>query len=154
MNQVVLKYVKYFVFSALLLWIPASCDQTQNTPIPYVPVSFTIDLSITNELTIPGNSVYFPGVGYGGIIISCLLPDQYYAFDAACTYNISQNCLVLKNEEIDRCPCLLDNLILTCSCCESEFSKIDGSIYNGPASAPLKQYNVSMVNDFTLRVYN
>ena len=144
MKQVNLKYVKYFVFSILLMSVSISCDKTQNTPIPYVPVSFNINLTIANDLTVPGNSVYFPNVGYGGIVVYCELPGSYYAFDATCTYEVSRTCIVQNNGVMAECPC-----------CESQFVLLSGAYPSkGPAEMPLKQYNVSLVNEFTLRVYN
>lgn len=142
MKQLVLKKVKYFVFYVLIT-VSVSCDKVQDSQVPYVPVSFTIDLNIANGLTIPGNSMFFPE-GYGGVIVYCELPDSYYAYDATCTYEISQTCKI-KNEGV----------LGTCSCCESQFILIGGGFPSkGPAAAPLKQYNVSQLNSFTLRVYN
>ncbi len=144
MKQGIVKFGKYFVFSVLLMMISISCDKTQNTPIPYVPVSFNINLTIANDLTVPGNSVYFANVGYGGIVVYCELPGSYYAFDASCTYEVSRTCIV-QNE----------NVTAECPCCGSQFVLLSGAYPSkGPAEMPLKQYNVSMVNDFTLRVYN
>jgi nitrite reductase/ring-hydroxylating ferredoxin subunit len=144
MKRLLLKYGKYFVFSVLLLMTSISCDKTQNTPIPYVPVSFNINLTIANDLTVPGNSMFFPGVGYSGIVVYCELPGSYYAFDATCTYEVSRTCIVQN-----------DGVTAVCPCCDSQFILLSGAYpANGPAEMPLKQYNVSMVNDFTLRVYN
>lgn len=154
MPQLILKCLKYFIFFLFLVFSSPSCDKINDSPIPDVFVSFTVNLNIVNELNVPGNSVYFPGAGFGGVIIYCMEPGFYYAFDAACTYEGSRSCLVLKNENFEHCPCLFENLILECSCCGSEFSSIDGSIFNGPASRPLKHYNVSLMNSYTLRVYN
>ncbi len=144
MKQLVLKYSKYFAFSFLALLMSASCDKVQDSQIPNVPFSFTINLNIANELRIPGNSMFFPGMGYGGVIVYCELEDSYYAYDATCTYEISQTCKI-KNEGV----------LGTCSCCKSEFILIGGAFpTSGPAPAPLKQYNVSIINGSTLRVYN
>lgn len=143
MRQLFLKRGKIFIFSILLLLI-FSCDKIQDSQIPNVPFSFTINLNIANELTIPGNSMYFPNIAYGGVIVYCELADSYYAYDATCTHEISQSCKI-KN----------DGVIGTCSCCGSDFILIGGAFPSqGPAAAPLKQYNVSQMNSYTLRVYN
>jgi len=121
-----------------------SCDKIQEAKFPNVPVSFTIDLAVFNELIIPGKSLYFPGVGYGGIIVFCEMQDVYYAFDASCTNEISQTCRVVN-----------DGVLGECSCCESKFIfSGGGNPAKGPAAAPLKQYNVSIVNSSTLYVVN
>jgi nitrite reductase/ring-hydroxylating ferredoxin subunit len=121
-----------------------SCDKSQNHVIPSVPFSFTVNLNIVNDLTVPGNSVFFPNAGYGGVIIYCELPGSYYAFDATCTNEVSRSC-ILENESI----------LATCPCCGSEFVLLSGAYPSkGPATMPLRPYNISIVNDFTLRVYN
>jgi len=140
----VLKLRKYFAFSLLLLLLSSSCDKVQDSQVPNVPFSFTINLDVVNQLRIPGNSMFFPGAGYGGVIVYCELENSYYAYDATCTHEISQTCKV-KNEGV----------LGTCSCCKSEFILIGGAFpSSGPAAAPLRQYNVSIVNSSLLRVYN
>lgn len=143
MRELVLKNLKYFIFY-LIIAVTVSCDEVQDSQVPNVPFSFTINLNIANDLTIPGNSMFFPGMGYGGVIVYCELPETYYAFDATCTYEISQTCKI-ENEGV----------LGTCSCCESQFILIGGAFpSSGPAAAPLRQYNVSKLNNFTLRIYN
>lgn len=143
MKQLVLKSGKYLFIFILILFMNLSCDEI-DSQIPEVPVRLTINLTIHNELTIPGNSVLFEHYGFGGIIVYCELPGSYYAYDAACTNEINQSCS-LKNEGI----------LGTCSCCESKFI-LSGSAYpsEGPAAAPLKQYNVSVLGNNLLRIYN
>jgi Rieske Fe-S protein len=143
MMQLVLKRVKYFIFYILIV-VLVSCDQIQDSSIPSVPFSFTINLNIANSLTIPGNSLFVPHEGYGGVIVYCETPGTYYAFDATCTHEISQTCKI-ENEGI----------LGTCSCCDSQFLFIGGAFPSkGPAAVPLRQYNISQMNNFTLRVYN
>jgi nitrite reductase/ring-hydroxylating ferredoxin subunit len=154
MRQLILKCMKYFIFFLFLVPGAPSCDKINESPIPDVYVSFTVNLNIYNDLNVPGNAMYFPGPGIGGVIVSCLEPGIYYAFDATCTNEASRSCLVLKNEEFEHCPCLFQDFILECNCCGSQFYRIDGSLFNGPASIPLKHYNVSLMNNYTLRVYN
>ena len=144
MKQKVMKCGKYLFFFIVLLVSFSSCDKNIDSVIPDVPFSFTINLNIVNELTIPGSSVFFPNIGFGGVIVYCELPGTYYAYDATCTYEISQNCKI-KNAGV----------LGTCSCCESQFILMGGAYpAKGPAAAPLKQYQVSNLNSFTLRVFN
>lgn len=143
MRQLILKNVKIFIFSIFLLSF-GSCDKVQDSQVPNYPFTFEINLNVANELTVPGNSMYFPHNSFGGVIVYCELPDSYYAYDATCTHEISQSCKV-KNEGV----------LGTCSCCGSQFILIGGAFPSkGPAAAPLRQYNVSKVNSYTLRVYN
>jgi Rieske Fe-S protein len=142
--RVVLKKGKFLFFLFVLFLVTNSCDKIQDSQVPNVPFSFTINLTIANDLTIPGNSLFFPGGGYGGVIVYCEMPDVYYAYDATCTYEINHTCKVVNS-----------GVLGECSCCESKFL-FSGGAYpaKGPAAAPLRQYNVSRVNSFTLRVYN
>lgn len=140
----VLKKGRFLFFLFILMIAGFSCDKIQDSQVPNIPFSFTINLTIANELTIPGNSMYFPGGGYGGVIVYCADIDEYYAYDATCTYEINQTCKV-KNT----------NVLGECSCCGSKFL-LTGGAYpaKGPAAAPLRNYQVSRMNNFTLRVYN
>jgi Rieske Fe-S protein len=143
MSQLVLKNIKIFIAVVLSTVLTVSCDKNQNSLIPNVPVSLTINLNIINDLTVPGNSHFFPNVGYGGIIVYCELPGSWYAFDATCTHEISTTCKV-ENEGI----------LGTCSCCGSQYVFVGGTPSKGPAALPLKQYNVAVINSSTIRVYN
>jgi Rieske Fe-S protein len=142
--QLVLKRGRFLFFFVILFLATYSCDKIQDSQVPSVPFSFTINLTIANDLTIPGNSLFFPGAGYGGVIVFCEMPDSYFAFDATCTYEINQTCKVVNS-----------GVLGECSCCKSKYL-FSGGAYpaKGPAAAPLRQYNVSKVNSFTLRVYN
>lgn len=140
----VLKKGKFLFFMLILFVAFNSCNKIQDSQVPDIPFSFTINLTIANDLTIPGNSLFFPAAGFGGVIVYCEMPDTYYAFDATCTYEISQSCKVLNT-----------GVVGECSCCGSKYL-FSGGAYpaKGPAAAPLRQYQVSRINNFTLRVYN
>ena len=81
--------------------------------------------------TIPG--------GLGGIIIVQGYNNTFMAYDRACTYennseNTNSNCII--SEETN------NQSIFSCNdCCNSKFSILDGSIYEGPANRGLKTYN-------------
>ncbi|HPF50020.1 MAG TPA: hypothetical protein PK335_00530 [Draconibacterium sp.] len=141
MKELIKKSGKYLLIFMTGMLISLSCSKI-DSQIPEVPVSLQINLDINNELMIPGNSLYFPGHGFGGIIVYCEIEGSYYAFDAACTNEINQQCKVIP-----------DGVVGTCSCCESKFVLIGGYPSDGPASAPLKQYNTSLFGNY-LRVYN
>lgn len=144
MIQLVLKRAKNLISFFFLAIAVSSCDKIIESPIPDVYVSFPINLVIANDLNVPGNSVYFPGPGFGGVIVYCEMPGSWYAFDAACTYEASRSCIV-KNEGV----------LADCPCCGSQFVLLSGAYpTTSPASIPLKQYNVSKMNESTLRVYN
>lgn len=144
MVQLGLKLGKYLLAFLFFVGFQHSCDKMYESNIPDVYVNFQIDLNIVNQLTIPGSSVTFPGVGYGGLIVTCYGAGEWYAFDASCTHEISRNCIVKEEGGIGECPC-----------CGSQYVLIGGGYpVKGPSSMPLKQYHVSMVNPQRLRVYN
>lgn len=143
MKQLVQKYRKYLFIVITLMIFSVSCD-TIDSQVPDVPFSFTINLNNYNTLQVPGNSMYFPGAGFGGVIVTCETYDSYFAYDATCTNELSQNCK-LK----------IDGVLGVCPCCESKYVLYYAAYpSSGPAIAPLKQYNIAYVNSFTLRVYN
>ena len=133
-----------FLFFLMILYPMPSCNDLQESEVPDIPFSFLINLILDNELTIPGNSKYYAYGGYGGVIVYCETPESYYAYDATCTYEISKNCRIVNNSIEGECPC-----------CKSKYILLGGGYpAKGPAIAPLRQYQVTMVNSFTLRVYN
>lgn len=158
--QLLLKSGKFLFLISLLFISANSCKDIQKSQIPYVRVDFTVSVSNYIDLQAPGNTVYFPNVGYGGIILYCAIPYQeYYAFDATCTYELTNNCLVLKDQDLNikNPPYLLSGPVVTCTCCESKFITIlysGADPISGPAPAPLKPYNTMMISGSTLRVYN
>lgn len=115
-----------FFFSTVLF---QSCEKNIDEYIPYAPVNLYIDLTINNQLQIPGTSMLFPG-GFGGVIVYNNF-GEYVAYDAACTLDIDQEC-VLGNED--------NGPTVTCPCCSSEFFLFDGSPYKGDAVRFLKKY--------------
>lgn len=142
--RLVIKSGRFLFFFFILFSVSNSCDKIQDSQVPDIPFSFTINLTIANELTIPGNSMYFPGAGYGGVVVFCEMPDTYFAFDATCTHEISQTCKVVNS-----------GVLGECSCCKSKFLFTGGAFpAQGPAAAPLRQYNVSRMSSVMLRVYN
>ena len=141
MKELILKSGKYLFIFILSVLLNSSCDKI-DSQIPDMPVRLQIDLNLLNELTIPGNSMYFPGQGFGGVIVYCETEGSYFAYDAACTHEISTSCKVQP-----------DGLTGTCSCCGSTYVFIGGYPTSGVATAPLKQYNVSAYGN-TVRVYN
>jgi len=134
---------KFFFILFFTVFLGVGCNKETNKIIPYVPVRFEINLNIVNELNVPGNSVYFSGCGYAGVIIYCEMQGSYYAFDAACTNEISTGCHI-KNEGV----------LGICPCCNSQFVLMGGGYpAKGPATFPLQQYHVSVMNNI-LKVYN
>lgn len=143
MKQLLVNGARYFLFFIVFMQFSNSCD-TIDSQVPDIPFSFTINLNIYNDLKVPGNSMYFPGIGFGGVIVACESFDSYYAYDATCTYELSQNCKLKTQGVLGTCPCCNSQYVLYYAAYPSK----------GPAAAPLRQYQVSVLNSFTLRIYN
>lgn len=144
MNQLVIKYARYFFLFVILAVTVPSCDKVNESPVPDVYVSFSVNLSIANSLVNANGSEYFPGQGFGGVIVYCESPGNWYAYDAACTYEAGRNCIVNIEGALAECPC-----------CESQFILLGGgSPARPPAAIPLKQYNVTIMDSNTLYIYN
>lgn len=137
------------IISILTLLIIISCAKDQNSFVPYRSVDFYIPLATNNHLTIPGNSITYKNQGYAGIIVMCVNPTQYNAFDACCPYETLYTCSV----ELDPIQGLSNSLMVysssvtgKCKCCGSEFNLFGGGYpTKGPASRTLQQYQVVIV---------
>jgi len=135
-------HVRKAIFFTLIFFSTVffhSCDNTFDDYIPYAPVNLYIDLTINNQLQIPGSSMIFPG-GYGGVIVYNNF-GEYIAYDAACTLEIDQNC-ILSNED--------NGPVVTCPCCESKFFLYDGAPIDGDAIRFMKKYKAVLSGDRVL----
>jgi nitrite reductase/ring-hydroxylating ferredoxin subunit len=146
MREFLLKSIKYFLFLLLFFSVNSGCDKIEDSVIPSIPFSYTISLTLHNEVNVPGNSIYIPEIGYGGVVVYCEYPGSFFAFDAACTNEVQSSCHI-GNVGV------VGSLAETCSCCGSEFVLIGGNPTKGPAVQALRPYRTSMVNGM-LRVYN
>lgn len=132
-------------FIVALLVFSFSCDNNNDDYIPYVPVNFTVDLNIFNDLTTTGFSQKYDQPGYGGVLVFCEFYDAanpyasiYHAYDATCTLEIDSTCSLTNKG---------NNVMAVCPCCGSKYSLFDGFPIEGSASVPLKFYNVSVLNN-------
>lgn len=140
MNQLSGKVFKTVLFLAFLLIGTNGCKKDYVSIIPYVYVNMDINPVTYIEFNIPGGSVYFPGAGYGGVIIFRDLTDSsnpFLAFDAACTHEVSQSVRVTVD----------GSGVATCPVCGSQFILFggNGSPIKGPAAQPLKQYRTAYI---------
>lgn len=140
MNQLSGKVFKTVLLLAFLLIGSNGCKKDYVSVIPYVFVNMDLNPVTYIELNIPGGSYYFPGVGYGGIIIFHDLTDSsnpFLAFDASCTHEVSQSVRV----KVD------GSGVATCPVCGSQFILFggNGNPIKGPAAEPLKQYRTAYI---------
>ena len=117
-----------------------------NSNIPLVNVNYTININnpAYNSVQVSGGWMYLNG-GSRGIILYRANNDEFKAMDRHCTYNPTSSCALVS----------VDNTNITAydDCCGSKFLITDGSVTQGPANLPLKQYNTSF-DGSVLRIYN
>lgn len=110
-----------------------ACDKDREHPVPYVFVDFDFNI-IHYNLNSPGLSHQFSQAesgGYQGIIVYRLSMDEFRAFDRACPCN-PHHCIVSIHPD--------DQVFASDPCCGSTFLLLDGSVVEGDAQFPLKQY--------------
>jgi Rieske Fe-S protein len=127
--------IRNFLFLLTVLFVNTLCS-TEESPIPNVSVSVTIDPNTLAQLGVNSSMYYRGTAGIKGIIIYKESDGNYFAFERLCPYNPDDNCAV----EIDN-----SGISATCPCCNSQFALyIDGgAVLKGPAAYPLKQYQTS-----------
>jgi nitrite reductase/ring-hydroxylating ferredoxin subunit len=136
------------IYSFLLLialFFTISCANKREEYIPYVPVNFTVDITINNDLTTPGFSLIYPKEGFGGVVVYCGYYDYtapanslYYAYDAACTFEVNDSCSVVNEG---------NSIFGECPCCHTKYEFSTGYPVQGDALYPLKSYNISILNN-------
>lgn len=135
---------KVILFCLVLIFI--NCNKDSNSNIPFVSVN--IVMQTTNPQFIGLNAVnswiYLVG-GSRGIIVYKVSNDQFRAFDRHCTFQPQNACALVSVET--------NNITGLDDCCGSRFLVTDGSVINGPAIVPLKEYNTSF-DGATLRIFN
>lgn len=142
-----LLFVAYFIIAFLCL---QSCEDPNQSRIPYVPVQMNINLSVqyptfkdvvndTLVFTKPRLGYeYQDRIGYGGILAIVGIGNNgtaYYAYDLCCPYEADPAIRVYPN----------DAGTASCKVCGSEFYITDGwgRVSKGPSKWSLKRYTVS-----------
>ena len=122
------------IFFLILLVTAFSCTEDDKNQIPYEFVNFSINPASIEygNLQVPGNYAYVTG-GYRGIVIYHLSQYEYLALERACTFDWEKSCAQTKVDD--------DGVFLVCPCCDSKYLLMDGSVFEGPAARPLRQYS-------------
>ena len=142
MKRIILK------FFPILLLVALSCTKAQGpNPVPYVYVNlqFNTDEPLYTNLNTPGIPVYIKNQGNKGIVVIQDFNGNFWAFDRTCPYQINSSCGIVTQS--------LSGFNFVCgtyygktldACCNSEWN-LDGSIYQGPTTYPLKAYHINVV---------
>ena len=122
------------------------CKKDNDNAVPNVAVDiylYTSNPSFTNLNPI-GGWVYITG-GVRGILVYRKSSTEFMAYDRNCSYQSSQPCATVVVDAT--------NIVATDTCCHSKFSMYDGSVLNGPAGLPLKEYQTTFDGN-VLHIYN
>ncbi len=153
------KMRKFIVIIISIVGILISCSSNhhnyENPNLLDIKVDLTIDMHFPeyNSLRFPGNTVYIPNYGNGGIIIRSNGADNYSAFDAYdpnIPYSESYTCAILE----------IGNLEGTSNCVEkhtynlSSGAPVEGKSEGDNLEFGLKPYNVIPMGGGILRIKN
>lgn len=138
------KVLKYGLAVLIVLLFFFRCKKDNNY-VPYVYVDEYI--YATDPAFFPLNAVtgyiYWQG-GSKGLIIFRKGQNEFVAYDRHCTYKV---------EDGDQIKVDASGLLATDAACNTKFSMTDGSVNSGPATRPLKMYEVSF-DGTVLHIYN
>lgn len=122
-----------------------SCKKDNTSGIPLVPVDIYLYANnpIMVDVSVPGGWEYVTG-GSKGILIYRYTQDQFIAFDRHSAYLPENGCVT----EVDS-----TNIQVADPCSESLWLLVDGSVLQGPANLPLKQYQTTFDGN-VLHIFN
>jgi len=96
------------------------------------------------DLNAVGGWTYIIG-GSRGIIVYRASTNDFKAYDRHCTYDVTNSCGLVAVE--------VNNITGRDDCCGSKFLLTDGSVTQGPANLPLKQYQTTF-DGSVLHIFN
>ena len=105
--------------------------------IPYVDVQVDLNLSLPayNNLNFPGNWLYISG-GSRGLIVYRYTLDEFVVLDRHATWDVGAGC---------QCTVSPDGYTIEDPCSGSQWYIFDGSIIQGPTTAPLERYTTTWI---------
>jgi nitrite reductase/ring-hydroxylating ferredoxin subunit len=138
-----------FIIGSIFLLLTNSCKKQQTTTNSVPLVNVDINIYVNNpsyiNLNATGGWQYITG-GVRGILLYRASSTEFKAYDRNCTYQSSNSCATVRVDN--------SNIIVRdSSCCNSQFSIVDGGVLQGPATLPLKAYNTSFDGNL-LHIYN
>ena len=120
-----------------LSFLPMSSCQDTPGVIPYVDVQVDLNLSLPayNVLNFPGNWLYISG-GSRGLIVYRYTLDEFVILDRHATYDVDAGC---------QCTVSQDGYTIEDPCSTSQWYIFDGSVIQGPTTAPLERYTTTWI---------
>ena len=122
---------------ALAVLPMGGCRDTPGV-IPYVAVKVDIYLGLPayNSLNFPGSWLYISG-GSRGLIVYRYTLDEFVVLDRHATYDVGAGC---------QCTVLADGNTIEDPCSGSQWYIFDGSIIQGPSTAPLERFTSTWIS--------
>ena len=120
-----------------LAFLPLSgCVDTPGV-IPYVDVQVDLNLSLPayNNLNFPNNWLYISG-GSRGLIVYRYTLDEFVVLDRHATWDVGAGC---------QCTVSPDGYTIEDPCSGSQWYIFDGSIIQGPTTAPLERSTTTWI---------
>ena len=126
----------FFIIIISFFLVLTGCTKDNNSGIPLVSVNIYINSNNPEfiNLNAVGGWIYIIG-GSRGIIVYKASNNEFKAYDRHCTYDPTNTCALVSVE--------VNNITGLDDCCGSKFLLPDGSVTQGPANLPLKQYTTS-----------
>jgi len=127
---------RFLGLTALALLPLSGCQETPGV-IPYVDVQVDINLGLPayNILNFPGNWLYISG-GSRGLIVYRYTLDEFVVLDRHATWDVGAGC---------QCTVSQDGYTIQDPCSGSQWYIFDGSIIQGPTTAPLERYTTTWI---------
>ena len=138
----------------LCLLVMAACEKAPINPIPYARVYLELNVMFQDKdlnglftyksFTIPRTASDY--LGFGGILVTHGLSDEYFAYDLACPNEVSPAI---------RIEVTADGLNAKCPKCGSVYDIMGGGArISGPSPYNLKRYRISFTGEDQLLVSN
>jgi hypothetical protein len=124
----------------VLLMFSCKNSDSEQPYVPNVPVNVRVILSNSSSagLNVFPNYIYVNGGVKGIILTKNRVSGEYTALDRCCTFRVNEPCEKVSMHS--------SGLYLTDSCCRSQFD-FEGNVTIGPASKPLRYYNLQVVGN-------
>ena len=138
-------FKRVFLIPLFLVAIITGCRKdapTATTGVPNVTVNTSIDVDngFYPALQNVGGWEYISG-GYGGILVLCYSPGNYYAFDMGCPYDCETNSKAIIQVQPG-------NITAKCPVCGTTYNLYGGTVTKGPGSIALKQYQANFQDPY------
>jgi len=140
---------RIFLYSFVVLTLCGltNCRDRRQSVLPLV--SFSIFLNVNEpslfDLSVPSGWVYYNG-NTVDLIIHRNSTEEFTCLDARSTYSVEDDCMVRVMD---------DNVVIEDPCSGSQWLIMDGSVLNGPATAPLVSYDYTFDSDTgELHIFN